>query len=67
MIDLDRDKLGKPEYEVLLKESVAKTVKTIAWMLNSHGNAKTTSKRQHLDFLLKRGNCLCLRCAKMCV
>ena len=54
VIDLDRDKLGTTDYEVLLKESVAKTVKTIAWMLNSLGNAKTTSKRQHFDSLLNK-------------
>ena len=37
-------------YRELLKESVERTVKTIAWML---ANANTTSKRQHFDALSK--------------
>ena len=54
LIDLDRDKLRVAGYQDLLKESVKKTVTTIAWMLDSQANAKTTSKRQRLEALLTK-------------
>ena len=53
LIDLDSEKLRVPGYKDRLKESVETMVKTIAWMLDSQVNAKTTSKRQRFDALLK--------------
>ena len=52
-IELSREKLSLDDYKEKLKGSIETTVKTIAWMLDSQANPKTTSKRQHLDALAK--------------